>query len=274
MSFPNPWDDPDYFRNVVIGGRPVLASLVAIDGNEISAEWTAQKPTGNSGATNVFKGMNPAGPGKLTFEICGDTPEQLRAEWNDLRDFYEMFQPVPGLGGNGTGNTTGSKGSAAYGQQWTNGTSAASSAVSTSPEDLLKQAQQALAAVQSGANTATTPGASASAAGTSTTANAAALPNPGPRPPTLSLKNGYFNYVGITSISMSKWKGPYPTATLSMRVDIDVVTQKDPVPAAVGAASPKAKDNPGQKTIAFGDVQGPAAQAAAANALLAGGAAE
>lgn len=261
MSFPNPWTSPDFYQRVSIGGRPIKASLVAIDGNAIEDEWDAQKPTGSSGATNVFKGTKPPGPVTLTFEAV--SPD----EFDDLRDVYELLAPKPGSGANGQGATAGSPGSAAYGQGFMQDRSPASSAVTTSPEDLLRQAQAALAAVQSGANVA----AQAAAAGTSSgaTSKAAAAPNPGPKPPTLSITNGYLGYLGITAISRKSWKGPTPTATNSYRVEIVVVSQREPVKAAVGAASPKTQDNPGQATIPLGEIQDPASSARAANAAMA-----
>lgn len=260
MSFPNPWDNPEYFQRIVIGGRPIKATLVAIDGVEIEDEWSEQRPTGNSGATNVFKGTKPPGPVTLTLEIAGDSIDELRDEWDDLREVWELLAPKPGSGVNGTGATTGSPGSAAYGKQFMQAKSPTSSQVSTSPEDLLKQAQQSLAALQSGAASA-----AASPATSSSATTAKPAPSPGPRPPTLSISNGYLNYVGITAISRKKWKGPYPTPTNSQRVDITVVNQKEPVKAAVGAASPKTQDNPGQKSIALGEIQDPASSAKDAN---------
>lgn len=259
MSFPNPWDSPDYWRTVKIGGRLIKALLVALDGNEIADDWSAQAPTGSSGATNVFKGTKAPGPAKLTFESVN------REDFDDLRELWDLLAPKAGSGGTGTGASKGSAGSAAAGKQYVVTSTNTSAAVSTSPDDLLKAAQSALAAVQSGANTA----AAASAATTTSSAAAssgAAQPNPGPKPPTLSLVNGYFNYVGINAISRSRWKGPYPTATNSYRVDLEVVTQKEPTPAAVGKSSPKTPDNPGSKTIAFGDIQDPASNAKAFNA--------
>ncbi len=143
-----------------------------------------------------------------------------------------------------------------------------SSAVTTDPAALLAQAQAALAAVQSGANVA----AQAAAAGTSSTTSSsskASTPNPGPKPPTLSIVNGFLAYIGITAISRKSWKGPTPTPTNSYRVEIVVVSQREPVKAAVGAASPKTQDNPGQKTIALGEIQDPASSARDANTAMA-----
>jgi len=267
VSFPNPWDSPDFFRRVKIGGRLIKASLVEISGVRIEDKWEVQKPTGSSGATNVFKGTDPAGPATLTFEIAGDSIADLREEWNDLRDIFELMEPKAGSGGNGSGATTGSPGSAAYGKQYVHTSTSTSAAVATSPEDLLKQAQAALAALEAGqgAAAASSPAASSAAA-----KSASSTPNPGPKPPTLSIENGYLAYVGITAVSRQSWEGPKPTATGSQRVILGVVLQKEPVKAAVGAASPKTKDSPGQKSISFGEIQGPAEAARASNAAAAG----
>ena len=163
MSYPNPWDDPAFFRKVKIGGREIKATLVAIDGMSIEDEWNEQRSTGQSGARNIFRGTKPAGPATLTFEIAGDTIEELREQWNDIRDLWDMIAPKAGYGANGQGATVGSPGSAAYGKGYVALTTNTDPKVSTSPEDLLKQAQTQLAAVQSGANTAAaTPGAPAS----------------------------------------------------------------------------------------------------------------
>ncbi len=263
MSYPNPRTSPEFFRTVTIGGRPVKATLVAVDGVEIEDEWSEQKPTGKSGATNVFKGTKAPAPVDLTFETSDRDEVE---EWDDLRELWDLLAPKPGSGGNGSGNTTGSKGSAAYGKGFVHTSTNTDPAPTATPQALLAQAQAALAAVQSGANTAA---AAAGAPPASSATAAAAQPNPGPKPPTLSIVNGYVNYIGITAISRKKWKGPYVTPTNSHRVTITVIAQRDPTPAAVGASSPKSPDNPGQKSIAFGDIQGPAASAAAANAAAA-----
>lgn len=255
MSYPNPFEDRELFGTVIIGGRPIKATLVAIDGVEIEDEWKEQKPTGNTGATNVFMGTKAPAPVDLTFEMV-DVPD-----WNDLREVWDQLAPVPGSGGNGSGGSVGSPGSAAAGKQYVQAKSPASSQVSTKPEDLLKTAQQALAAVNSGANTAAATGAP-TASGAAAAKPTPAL-NPGPKPPTLSIVNGWVNYIGITAISRKKWKGPYITATNSARVTITVIPQKAPTPAAVGASSPKTPDGP--KTIAFGDIQDPASAAKDAN---------
>lgn len=268
MSFPNPWDSPDFFRRVKIGGRLIKASLVEINGVKIEDKWEVQKPTGKSGATNVFKGTDPAGPARLTFEIAGDTIDDLRDEWDDLREVYELLEPKPGSGGNGSGATTGSPGSAAYGKGYVLQSTNTSPAVATKPEDLLAKAQAALAALESGASTAAASSSSSSSS-SSSAKSTASTPNPGPKPPTLSIENGYFNYVGITAVSRRSWEGPMPGPTNGQRVIIELVMQKEPTKAAVGAASPKTQDNPGQKSIAFGEIQGPAASAKASNAAAA-----
>jgi hypothetical protein len=128
-------------------------------------------------------------------------------------------------------------------------------------DDLLKQAQAALAQLQAGGPAAS----SATSAGP-----VASILSPGPKPPTLSIENGYLNYVGITAISRKSWEGPTPDETNGQIVNIEVVLQRAPVKAAVGAASPTAPSNPGQKSIAFGEIQGPQAAAVAFNKGAAG----
>jgi hypothetical protein len=253
LSFPSPWSAPSFYSTVKIGGRPIKATLVAIGGNKIEDEWNVQRPTGASGATNVFKGTKPAGPATLTFEAVAED------EFDDLREVYELLAPKVGsttqIGG---ASTVGSPGSAAYGQQYAQGKSTASAATPTA-SDLLVQAQQALAQLQSGA----------AAPAVQASASSPVLLNPGPRPPTLSIENGYLNYVGINAISRASWEGPTPTETSSFRVVIGVVLQREPRKAAVGPASAQSPDNPGQRSIPLGEIQDPANAAKTANAAFA-----
>lgn len=256
MPFPNPWNNPDFFSRVKIGGRPILANLVAVNGNKIEDDWNEQRATGSNSATYVFRGTKPAGPAKLTFEAV--SPE----EFDDLRAVYEMLAPKAGYGTNGNGSTQGSPGSAAYGRQFVRASSPNTPQVNASPsaEILLAQAQQALQALQSGA---------ADPAVTATPSTPVSLLTPGPKPPTLSIENGYLNYVGMTAISRKSWEGPNCTPTNSFQVIIEVVPQREPTKAAVGPAAPKTPDNPGQGSIAFGEIQDPASSARDANAAAA-----
>lgn len=251
MPFPNPWANPDFFRNVKVGGRLVKASLVAIDGIKIEDEWNEQRSTGTSGATFVFRGTKPAGPSALTFEAVDV------AEFDDLRELYEMLAPKPGGGANSKGNTQGSPGSAAYGKGYVQAKSTGATATAPSAEALLAQAQAALVAAQNGAVDPTV---------TATSSTPVSVLSPGPKPPTLSIENGYLNYIGITAISRKSWEGPRPTPTNSFQVTIGIVPQREPTKVSVGAASPKAKDNPGQKYMQAPHTTGPASSAKAANA--------
>lgn len=238
MSFPNPFTNPEFYQQVIIGGHLIKATLKKVNGNKIEDEWQEQRPTGSSGATNVFKGTKPAGPAMLTFWAVD------AAEVDDLREVFEMLAPKPGTAQTGGGGTAGSQGSAAYGRTYTQASSA-SSPTATAPitaESLLSQAQAQLASVQSGtaASTGSTGAttASASAVGTPTQ-------SPGPKPPTLSIKNGYLNYVGFTDCSRKSWEGPtWLEGNGAYEVNVELVLQKAPVKAAVGAASPKSPDNP------------------------------
>lgn len=256
MAFPNPWDNPDFFQRVKIGGRPIKANLTKINGNKVEDDWTVQRPLGQSGATNVFKGTKPAGPAVLTFLIAGDTREQFVEEWDDLRELYEMMAPKPGSGGAGTGATKGQPGSAAYAKGYVNHSSNDNPAPTATAEDLLKSAQAALKQLAAGGPAAASP---------TSAGPIASILSPGPKPPTLSIENGYLNYVGITAVSRKSWDGPRPTDTNGQEVDIEVVLQKAPVKAAVGAASATSSNNPAQKSMPTGDIQGPAASSASFN---------
>lgn len=245
MSFPNPWDAPEFYQRVIIGGRPVKANLVEIDGISVEDDWTVQRPLGSSGATNVFKGTKPAGPCKLTFEAVS------AEEFDDLRELFELMRPKPGSGAAGTGATKGQPGSAAYAKGYVNHSSNSNPAPTVTADDLLKSAKAALAQLQAGGPAAASPAAAGPIA---------SILSPGPKPPTLSIENGYLNYHGITAISRKSWDGPKPTPTNSFRVVVEVVLQKAPIKAAVGAASTQSAPAKG-KTIALGEIQG--AQAAA-----------
>jgi hypothetical protein len=272
MSFPNPRDQADYFRFVDIGGHRIKATLVNIEGIKLEADWKEQRPTGNSGATNNFQGMKPPGPVKLTFRVGADVVGGLNVEhYDDLRALFEEMGPKAGANFGGTGTTQGSPGSAAYGKRYVQVSSPSSAQVQTSTEDLLRQATQALAALQSGQST--TSAAAASTTSSSASASKTTTPNPGPKPPTLSIKNGWVNYVGITQVSLKSWEGPKPDGEGGVIVVLELATQKDPTPAAVGKAAPKSPDQSG-KQIAFGDIDGPAARAMLANQAAAAAGAE
>ena len=69
MTFPNFFLEPTAYSRVRIGGILVRSVLVEVDGIKLEADWNEQRPTGQSGATWVFRGMKPPGPHKLTFEV-------------------------------------------------------------------------------------------------------------------------------------------------------------------------------------------------------------
>lgn len=256
MPFPSRYTHPDYYRDVKIGGRRILASLVAVNGIRIEDDWNEQRATNMSGATYVFRGTKPAGPIRLTFVAVS------QAELDDLREVYEMLAPKAGAAATPSGGTQGSAGSSAYGKQFYQAKSPSSPQVSTSSSAaaLLAQAQAALAAAQSGAVDPTVA---------ATPSTPVSVLTPGPKPPTLSIENGYANYVGITAVSRKTWEGPVPNATNGDEVTIELVPQRAPVKAGVGAASAKTQDNPGQKSLAASATQGPVSSAKAANAAAA-----
>ena len=101
MSGPNPFRGWRDFNRVKIGGQLIKATLRKVSGIKLEADWSAQKATGTSGPTWVFKGMNAAGPHSLEF-LCADAPGSTAAEqYDDLRALYERFGPVKQSTGTG-----------------------------------------------------------------------------------------------------------------------------------------------------------------------------
>jgi hypothetical protein len=64
---PNIYEDDAPFGVIAIQGVEVATHLVEVDGCANAEEWTAQKGTGTSGASNVWKGMKLAESIKLKF---------------------------------------------------------------------------------------------------------------------------------------------------------------------------------------------------------------
>lgn len=58
------------------------------------------------------------------------------------------------------------------------------------------------------------------------------------RPPTLQIENAMLTWIGLRSINRRRWKGPYPTATNSWRVDLGVIEYSPPEPVKVGVQDP------------------------------------
>lgn len=205
MSFPNYFLDPEAYNRVKLGGILIKAALVEIDGIKIEAEWSAQKATGTSGPTWVFKGMNAAGPHELTFE-CGydgvSTPAQM---FDDLRELYERFGPVP------------------------QNTGAGASKDSPYTIGQTKNADSGGGVIPAGAGTPTDSSGFPKSTGQSV----------GPKPPTLSVENGFVNYHGTVACSLKSWDGPTPTPTRSVRVKLGIIPQKAPTKAGTGVAATK-----------------------------------
>jgi hypothetical protein len=224
VSGPNFFTDPAAFNRVKIGGQLLKAVLIEVSGIKLEADWTAQKATGTSGPTWVFKGMNAAGPHSLKFK-CGNGGGSTAAEqYDDLRALYERFGPVK--------QSTGGP-AAKVGDPYTkNGTAPANA--------------DAGGVIPSGATTPTDSSGFPKSSGT----------NPGPKPPTLSIENGFVNYLGTTACSLKSWDGPNPTDTASITVTIEIIPQKAPVKAGTGVAAPKVGD----------DISGGGAAASAADA--------
>lgn len=213
MSGPNFFRDPKAFNRVKIGGRLVLAVLRKVNGITLEADWQAQKATGTSGPTWVFKGMNAAGPHGLEF-LCADAPGCTAAEqYDDLRDLYERFGPVKQSTGTGAAAPK-------AGDPYTkNGTQPANA--------------DAGGVIPASGTTPTDKDGFPKSTGT----------NPGPKPPTLSIENGFVNYHYTTACSLKKWDGPYPTETNGITVTIEIIPQKAPVNAGTGVAAPKTGDD-------------------------------
>lgn len=235
MSIANYFRDPDAYNRVIIGGVRIKAPLVEIDGIKIEAEWTAQKATGTSGPTWVFKGMNAAGPHDLTFECAWDGVTNPADQFDDLRALYERFGPVPTFTG----------GSATKESPYTQG-----------------QTKNADAGGKIPASAGTPTDSSGFPKSTGT--------NPGPKPPTLTVECGWLAYVGTTAISLKAWDGPKATPTRSIRVKLTVIPQKPPVVAGTGVAAPARGDSftlggaPGGAGGGSGAADKAAAQAGAA----------
>jgi hypothetical protein len=250
VSFPGFHTNPRYWATVVIGGHVILAVLREVDGMKLEGDWSEQKPTGTSGASFAWKGLKPAGPHKLTFETAnypGVTAKQCE---DDMRVVHEMMLPQPSLGAAPTASTTPTATPA----------TPAAPATPTTAEGLLAQAQQALANLN---NPATQANPTAGTTGTSSSSSAAKTDaNPGPRPPTLSIDNGFVNYVGTTAISLKSFEVK-PTKTNSLQFILELVPQKALKPAGTGLAPPKSPDQ-GQ---GLSPAQRAQAQAAAADAL-------
>lgn len=249
MSFPGFHSNPRYWSTVIIGGRTVLAVLREVDGIKLEGDWQEQKPTGTSGASFNWKGLKPAGPHKLTFETArylGVTPKDCE---DDMRVHHEAMLPQPSLGVSGAS---------------TKSTPTATPSNPTSPptpttaEGLLQQAQQALRNLDNPAKEKNPTEGTTGDSGTPKKDDA----NPGPRPPTLSISNGFVNYVGTTAVSLKSFEIK-PTKTNSLQFIVELVPQKALKPAGTGLAPAKSPDQGQGLTPA----QRAQAQAAAADAL-------
>lgn len=253
MTFPTMAENPRYYATVKIGGLLILAPLREVDGMKLEGDWSEQKPTGTSGASYAWKGLKPAGPHKYTFESAygpgGLTPALCEA---NMRALHESMLPKPTLG------TAPDKSTAS-----TATSTPAAPTPPTTAEGLLEQAQQALKNLDNPAKAAD-PTAGTTGDSGKPKSDAA---NPGPRPPTLSIENGFVNYVGTTAVSMKSFEVK-ATKTCSLQYVLEVVPQKALKQAGTGLAPAKSPDAAGGVAKQAG--AGAAASAADAAALAAG----
>ncbi len=240
--FPGFHTVPTYWSTVVIGGHRVLCVLREVDGMKIEGTWDEQKPTGTSGASFNWKGLKPAGPHKLTFETArypGVTPAQCE---DDMRALHEMMLPSPNLSAASTPKAAPT--SADFTAELQRANAAVTQAVAASrantAEGLMEQARQAYANLNDPAKAADP---TAGTTGDSATPKKAEA-NPGPRPPTLSIENGFVNYVGTTAVSLKSFEVK-PTKTNSLQFIIELVPQKALAKAGTGLAPAKSPDQPG-----------------------------
>jgi hypothetical protein len=247
MTFPGFHTTPSYWGRVIIGGHPILAVLREVDGIKIEGDWSEQKPTGTSGASFLWKGLKPAGPHKLTFETANYPGVTARQCEDDMRVVYEMMQPVPTLGA-----------PVSKGKPTATPSTPTAPEVPVTAEGLLEQAKQALANLDNPAKQKDPTAGTTGESGAPKKEEA----NPGPRPPTLSMENGFVNYVGTTAVSMKTFEVK-PTKNLSLQYVLEFVPQKALKPAGTGLAPAKSPDQ-GQ---GLSPAQRAQAQAAAADAL-------
>ncbi len=213
MTWPNPYDDPDAYRLLYLGGWLVPALVVAVDGVEIKQKWTVQQAKDKSGATAVWNGTD------LVESLVYTLEAPRRELFASLEAVYRKLAPPAGgstAGGPGATTPTGFN----SGNQSAGGTAAATPA--------------ATASTPSATPTGFSSGGAPSAADTAAKAGAAGAP----KPPSVTIRNAFANNIGVVAVGMKTWKGPYVTKGISWRVDLGVIQVKASTKVNGGPANP------------------------------------
>ncbi len=211
MTFPNYHTNPKAYHTVKVGGQRIKAPLVEIDGIKLEFEWTAQKATGTSGPTWVYKGANAAGPHKLTFRDANGNGATAAECFDDLMLLFERFGPVA------------------------QGTAGGTPTAKTSPYTAGQAANaDAGGKVPVNPQSAKTTDADGFPKSTGTSV--------GPKPPTLTVENAFLAIMKTTAISLKSFEVKLSPLKDSLDFILEVIPQKAPVPAGTGVAPAKAGD--------------------------------
>lgn len=202
----NPFDDLACAQDVYFSGWLVPVHLVAVDGNELEQKWTVQEAKDKSGANAVYAGQKLVEGMVYTFEA------EKRSAFATFYELFRKFKPgAPGGSATGTGGAATAAGGTADANTQASSNAGASGTVGVAVGGTGKT----------------------SADGWPSIATAA-----GPKAPTLSIRNLYANFIGVTNVGMKKWKGPYVTSTRSWRVDLTLIQVKPPKQITGGKAGP------------------------------------
>lgn len=92
MSGPNPIDDPGYFKDVLIGGRPVPGRIKDITGLESQEEWVQQMAPGINGATKIWRRRKLIEGIKIIIVLNADTEERVKTNFADYFDYIKHLK--------------------------------------------------------------------------------------------------------------------------------------------------------------------------------------
>lgn len=92
---PNPQDQPDYFTDIVIGGRKVPGLIQDIRGLENKENIVVQMGVGVGGASTIWRGRPPIEGIEIEIILPTDTPEAKRASYAAFDDFIKFLKPNP-----------------------------------------------------------------------------------------------------------------------------------------------------------------------------------